>query len=89
VYIDFRFNIIDAVAEHRGSPSHDRGTGKMKIMLACMQVHTGTNRMSPSRAFRTHFNTNGIFDPGGRLGLHFTQRHLRGLFCPGGDLDPR
>ena len=61
----------------------------MKIMPACMQAHTGTNRMNAFRALKRHFNTNGIFDPGGRLGLDFTQRELRGLFCPRGDLEPR
>ena len=87
-HVDFRFSIIDAVAEHAGSPSHDHGIGKMKIMPACVQAHIGTNRMSVSRAVKRDFNSHGIFGPGGQPGLDSPETERRAV-CPRGDSEPR
>ena len=59
-----------------------------KTMAGCTEPHLGTNASKTTRAQKRELNPIGIFDPGGRLGLDFTERDRR-VVCPRGDREPR
>jgi alkyldihydroxyacetonephosphate synthase len=66
-YVKFQRGIIDAVAKSGGSLSHHHGIGKM--IAPWMEKHYGSNYMNVLRALKSHFDPNGIMNPGGQLGL--------------------
>ncbi|MBF0573914.1 MAG: FAD-binding oxidoreductase [Desulfamplus sp.] len=66
-YREFQHGIIDNIAKFGGSLSHHHGVGKM--IAPWMEGHLGTEQMDVLRALKSHFDPNGIMNPGGTMGL--------------------
>ncbi len=62
----FQQGIIDCIETNKGSLSHHHGIGRM--MAPWMEQHLGKEQMDVLRSIKTHFDPNGIMNPGG-LGL--------------------
>ena len=73
----FKSDIIDAILEHGGAPSHHHGIGKM--MAPWMEAHLGSEQMAVLRALKTHCDPNGILNPGGQLGLDLPEAERRAV----------
>ncbi|MCG8618740.1 MAG: FAD-binding oxidoreductase [Desulfobacterales bacterium] len=58
----YQQSIIDAIEKACGSLSHHHGVGRM--MAPWMERHLGETQMDVLRALKTHFDPNGIMNPG-------------------------
>lgn len=67
-FLEFQRGIIEKIVECGGSLSHHHGVGRM--MGPWMETHLGKEQMDVLRALKTHFDPNGIMNPGGVLGLN-------------------
>lgn len=66
-YRDFHRGVIARILESGGSLSHHHGVGRM--MAPFMEQHLGRAQMDVLRVLKRHFDPQGIFNPGGTLGL--------------------
>lgn len=64
---EFQQGIIHRIEANKGSLSHHHGVGRM--MAPWMEKHLGKEQMDVLRALKTHFDPNGIMNPG-CLGLY-------------------
>jgi len=76
-FLDFKADVVDAMVEHGGAPSHHHGIGKM--MAPWMEAHLGSGQMNVLRALKRHFDPNGILNPGGQLGLDLPEAERRAV----------
>jgi len=58
----FQQGIIDCIETNKGSLSHHHGIGRM--MAPWMEKHLGKEQMDVLRSLKTHFDPNGIMNPG-------------------------
>lgn len=63
----FQRGVIAGILRHGGSLSHHHGIGR--LMGPFMEDHLGKAQMDVLKALKTHFDPNGIMNPGGTLGF--------------------
>jgi alkyldihydroxyacetonephosphate synthase len=59
---EFQQGIIHRIEANKGSLSHHHGVGRM--MAPWMEKHLGKEQMDVLQALKTHFDPNGIMNPG-------------------------
>lgn len=75
-YISLQNGIFEAIQRAGGSLSHHHGVGRM--IAPWMEEHLGKNETDVLKLLKNHFDPNGIFNPGGQMGLDYRPGDLNG-----------